>query len=129
QRISAHRDRQGAEARDARTVEPPLFVMTRMQNDRVIHPAVPAERIVPPDRLVGDILRRHAATRPDGLAWVTPSRRWTFAQADAAANRIAQGLASLGIARGDRVACLTRHGAECTLLMVAASRIGAACAP
>ena len=103
--------------------------MTRMQTDRVIHPAIPADRIVPPDRLVGDILRRHAAARPDGLAWVTPTRRWTFAQADAAANRIAQGLASLGIARGDRVACLTRHGAECTLLMLAASRIGAVCAP
>ena len=100
-----------------------------MTPDRVLRPTIPADCIVPPDRLVGDVLRRHRAQRPDGLAWVTPSRRWTFAEVDAAANRIAQGLASLGIARGDRVACLTRHGADCTLLLVAASRLGAVCAP
>jgi acyl-CoA synthetase (AMP-forming)/AMP-acid ligase II len=100
-----------------------------MPTDRVLHPAVAADQIVPPDRRVGDILRRHAAERPDRLAWVTSARQWTFAQADAAANRIAQGLASLGIGAGDRVACLTRHGAECTLLLIAASRIGAVCAP
>jgi fatty-acyl-CoA synthase len=100
-----------------------------MPSARIIRPAIPADQIAPPDRLVGDILRRHAATRPDDLAWLTPSRRWTFAQADAAANRLAQGLASIGIAQGDRVACLTRHGAECMLLIIAASRIGAVCAP
>ena len=100
-----------------------------MTTDHVIHPSIAADKIIPPDQLVGDIPRRHAAERSDGLAWVTPARSWTFAEANAAANRIAQGLLSLRIARGDRVACLTRHGAECTLLMVAANRIGAVCAP
>ncbi len=100
-----------------------------MTPDRILRPTIPAERIVPPDRLLGDVLRRHRALRPDGLAWVTPSRRWTFAEADTAANRVARGLASLGIGHGDRVACLTRHGADCTLLLIAASRLGAVCAP
>jgi acyl-CoA synthetase (AMP-forming)/AMP-acid ligase II len=75
------------------------------------------------------VLRRQRQTRPDAVAFETPSRRWTFAEADAVANRIAQGLAAGGIGPGHRVACLTRHGAECTLLMVAASRLGAVCAP
>ncbi len=100
-----------------------------MPTNRVIRPAVSADNIVPFDRLSGDPLRRQAAAQPDAIAWVTASRTWTYAQADAAANRIANGLAALGLERGDRAACLTRHGAECTLLMIAASRIGAVCAP
>lgn len=98
-------------------------------NDSVLRPVIPAERIVPYDRVVADALRRQRAAHPDRLAFVTPLRRWTFAEADAAANRIAQGLAALGIGTGDRVASLTRHGAESTLLIDAASRIGAVCAP
>ena len=97
--------------------------------DPILHPAVPAAGVKPQDRNVGDTLRRQCATRPDAVAFETPSRRWTFAEADEAVNRLANALASLGIGRGDRVANLTRHGAECTLLTLAAARIGAVCAP
>lgn len=94
-----------------------------------MHPAVAASEIVPPDTRLGDVLRRQAAERPDAKAWVTPSRTWTYAQIDQAINRVAQGLLALGIGHGQRVAALTRHGAECTLLTLAAARIGAVCAP
>jgi acyl-CoA synthetase (AMP-forming)/AMP-acid ligase II len=97
--------------------------------DLVMRPAVPAEKLAPLDARLGDVLRRLRAERPQAVAFETPTRRWTFAEADAAANRIAQGLRSLGIGAGQRVACLTRHGAECTLLLLAAARLGAVCAP
>jgi len=100
-----------------------------MPQTPVMQPAVPADQLHPHDQRVGDVLRRQARLRPDAVAFDTPSRRWTFGQADAEANRIAQGLASLGIGHGQRIACLTRHGAECTLLTLAAARLGAVCAP
>ena len=58
--------------------------------DLVMHPSIAADKIIPPDRLVSDILRRHAAKRPDGLAWVTTARRWTFAEANTIKPLIAQ---------------------------------------
>ncbi|MCP5264730.1 MAG: long-chain-fatty-acid--CoA ligase [Burkholderiaceae bacterium] len=99
-----------------------------MPHSHVLRPSLPASSLEPRDRLLGDILRRQAAQRGAETAFDTPSRSWTFSEANDAANRIAQGLLALGIGHGDRVACLTRHGAECTLLMIAASRIGAVCA-
>ena len=95
---------------------------------RILSPALPASALRPHDERLGDVLRRQARARGGAVAFKTPGRTWTFGEADEAANRIAQGLAQLGIGQGDRVACLTRHGAECTLLMIAASRVGAVCA-
>ncbi|MFO1329595.1 MAG: long-chain-fatty-acid--CoA ligase [Rubrivivax sp.] len=100
-----------------------------MTSDRVMHPAVAADQIVPHDLRLGDTLRRQRRERPDATLCETPSRRWTFADADAFCNRVAQGLRGLGIGTGHRIACLTRHGAECTMLTVAAARVGAVCAP
>jgi acyl-CoA synthetase (AMP-forming)/AMP-acid ligase II len=94
----------------------------------LLAPAIPASQVQTRDALVGDVLRRQLRERPEQLAFETPTRSWTYREADAAANRIAQGLAALGVGHGDRVACLSRHGAECALLMVAAARLGAVCA-
>ena len=99
-----------------------------MTESTILRPALPASALQARDTRLGDVLRRQARERGDQVAFETPARAWTYAQADAAANRIAQGLAALGVGHGDRVACLTRHGAECTLLMIAAARLGAVCA-
>src|SRR6185369_11012750 len=48
---------------------------------------------------------------------------------DEASNRIAQGLKSLGVGPGDRVACLTKLTADCVALVLAANKIGAVCMP
>jgi acyl-CoA synthetase (AMP-forming)/AMP-acid ligase II len=103
--------------------------LTAPSDDPVLRPAVGADAIRPRDERLGDVLRRQARERPDALAFVTPFRRWTYAELDEAANRVANALAALGVGRGDRVACLTRHGAECTLVTIGASRLGAVCAP
>ena len=74
-------------------------------------------------------LRRHARERGAELAYWTPARTWSFAQLDEASSRIAQGLKSLGIATGDRVACLTKLTADCVALVIGANKIGAVCMP
>jgi len=76
-----------------------------------------------------DGIREHARARPDALAYWTPTRVWTFGEIEAAANRAAQGLRALGIGEGARVACLTKHTAECIVLTLAACKVGAVCMP
>ena len=79
--------------------------------------------------LVIDNLRRYARERGADPAYWTPARTWSFAQFDEASNRIAQGLRSLGIGAGDRVACLTKFTADCAALVIGANKIGAVCMP
>ena len=76
-----------------------------------------------------DTVRRHARERGADLAYWTPARTWSFAQLDEASSRIAQGLNSLGIGPGDRVACLTKLTADCVALVLGANKIGAVCMP
>ena len=76
-----------------------------------------------------DMSRRQARERPDSVAWIAPDRTWTFGAVEALTNRLAGALASLGVSRGDRVACLTRHQPECAMLVLAAQKIGAVCMP
>jgi len=76
-----------------------------------------------------DSIRRHARERGGDLAYWTPARTWNFGELDEASSRIAQGLKSLGVGAGDRVACLTRLTADCVALVLAANKVGAVCMP
>ena len=76
-----------------------------------------------------ETIRRHAREHGGDPAYWTPARTWSFAQLDEASGRIAQGLQSLGIRAGDRVACLTKQTADCVALVLAANKIGAVCMP
>src|ERR1041384_3412184 len=53
--------------------------------------------------LVQDFLQNSASARPDKPALVCGSRRFTYAELDAMANRLANGLRAQGVQRGDRV--------------------------
>jgi acyl-CoA synthetase (AMP-forming)/AMP-acid ligase II len=72
---------------------------------------------------------RHAAEKGGEMAYWTPARTWTFAQLWDVAGRAAAGLAARGIGRGERVACITKHTAECVALVLGACRLGAVCMP
>lgn len=80
-------------------------------------------------KTMNELLRSVAAAHPDKVAFQTPGRHWTFAQLDEAADRVAAGLHALGIGPRDRVACLTKHTADCAVLMFGACRVGAVCMP
>jgi len=81
------------------------------------------------DETVIDAIRRQAREQPGAPAYWTPSGIWSFAQLEEFSNRAAQGLRSLGIGPGDRVACLTKHTAQCVALTLAAGKLGAVCMP
>jgi len=78
---------------------------------------------------IPDIIRHQARLHPHDLAFVSPSRAWTYAQLDEQSNRIARGLAAQGVGAGDCVACLTKCGAECVLLLLGAGKLGAMLSP
>ncbi len=72
-----------------------------------------------------DILRQHAAERPDAPALTFGERTWSFAQLHEGSLRAAQALRAAGVQPGDRVALLTKNRAECLELMFACNEVGA----
>ena len=85
------------------------------------------------DRLAGwsrggetlpDAVRRHAAARPDGIAFVAGDDRLTWAQFDARSTAFARRLAGAGLPRGARVGVLLPDGVEVHVAYLAAMKAG-----
>jgi fatty-acyl-CoA synthase len=79
------------------------------------------------DVTIGSALRQAASRWADGLALVSRHQglRWTWAELDAAVDRVASGLRRLGVMPGDRVGIWAPNCAEWTLIQFATARIGA----
>jgi fatty-acyl-CoA synthase len=75
--------------------------------------------------LLGDVVRRHARHRPAKTAYVLGPRRVTYAELDAATNRVAHALRALGVRHGDRVATLAPNRVEYPWLYFACAKLGA----
>lgn len=80
-------------------------------------------------RTISFTLNRAARWYPDREAFVQgfggPERRYTYAEANAEARRIARGLAALGVEKGDRVALLNDSNVEHALVHYACTKLGA----
>ena len=76
---------------------------------------------------IGTALREAATRWADGLALVSRHQglRYTWAELDAAVDRIATGLLGLGVAAGDRIGIWAPNCAELTLIQFATARSGA----
>lgn len=83
------------------------------------------------DRTINDALDACVAARPDKLALTAvqieagTTTRFTYREMARMADRIAVGLARLGVGRGDIVACQLPNWWQFTLTYLACSRIGA----
>jgi acyl-CoA synthetase len=78
------------------------------------------------DVTLSDAVARNAEQRPDRFAYIDhPGRSFTWREFDAAATALAEQLAGVGIARGDRVAVWHGDSAAIHLLFVAVERCGA----
>ncbi|HJZ83777.1 MAG TPA: long-chain fatty acid--CoA ligase [Polyangia bacterium] len=79
----------------------------------------------------GDWLRHWSQRTPSAEALFEPDtgRRWTYAQLDARANRLACALQELGVQRGDRVAVLAHNCGEQLELLFACGKLGAVHSP
>ncbi len=80
---------------------------------------------------IGSMLRQRATVSPRLEAYVEPSTnvRMNYTEIDALANRCANMLTSLGIAKGDRVGLLMPNSVEFCCLFYGAAKIGAVAVP
>ena len=78
---------------------------------------------------LADLLRRSAKRHPDKPAILCGETRWSLREFDAIADRLAAGLARLGVAKGARVAVLARNSHAFAALRFALARLGAVLVP
>ncbi len=79
--------------------------------------------------LIHELLERHAKEAPDKEALVLRERRVTYAEYWDNVNRVANGMLSLGVKRGDHVALYIGNMPEFMYCYIAANSIGAAAVP
>jgi len=70
-------------------------------------------------------LELSARERPDKIALVAGNARWTYAQLEAMANRLAHALRAEGVERGERVAVCLENGVEAVAAIFAVLKAGA----
>ena len=70
-----------------------------------------------------------ARARPGQDALVSAARRWSYAELEAEAARVAAGLAGLGVGPGDRVAMLVGNRPEFVFALLGILRLGAIAVP
>jgi amino acid adenylation domain-containing protein len=80
-------------------------------------------------RLLHNLLERTALRVPDKIALVAAGQRFTYAQIESEASRLAGGLRARGVARGDRVAIFADNGVEVVVSIFAALKAGAVFMP
>jgi fatty-acyl-CoA synthase len=73
---------------------------------------------------VGQVLTRSATRRPDKLALTFADRRYTYAELDRAAGRVAARLLERGLQPGDRVAAYGKNSDAYLLLYLGCARAG-----
>jgi fatty-acyl-CoA synthase len=75
------------------------------------------------------MLRRSAARHGNREALICGETAWTYAELDRLADRICNGLAARGIAKGDRVAIMARNSHAFTAVRFGVARAGAVLVP
>jgi fatty-acyl-CoA synthase len=78
---------------------------------------------------LGDLLHRSAKRFPKKTAIICGQTTWTYATLDALCNRLAAGLSTRGVAKGVRVAILSRNSHSFAALRFALARLGAVLVP
>ncbi|GMA14093.1 long-chain-fatty-acid--CoA ligase [Deinococcus metallilatus] len=73
---------------------------------------------------LGDALHRSVRRQPHKLALTFGGREWTYAELDAAANRVAHALIEAGLQPGERVAAFGQNSDAYALLWLACTRAG-----
>ncbi|MCP4754834.1 MAG: long-chain-fatty-acid--CoA ligase [Proteobacteria bacterium] len=79
--------------------------------------------------VIGEVLARWARKTPDREALVCRERRFTYRQYNERVNRLANGLQSLGVDKGDKVALLFTNSNEIAECFLAVCKLGAVVVP
>ncbi|MCK4787594.1 MAG: AMP-binding protein, partial [Desulfobacteraceae bacterium] len=80
-------------------------------------------------RVLGDIPRLNAKRYPQKKALIMGDQHFTYSQLNDLANRLTQGLLSLGVSSGDRVAVMAENCLEFVVINYAVAKCGAIMVP
>lgn len=80
-------------------------------------------------RVIGDLLRERSRERGDHVLWRCGDDTATYAEADERSDRVAAGIASIGVKKGDRIAILAPNRPEVLELYFACAKLGAVQVP
>jgi fatty-acyl-CoA synthase len=78
---------------------------------------------------IADLLKRSAARYPQRAAIVCGKSSWTYREFSQACDRLASGLAGIGVGRADRVAILARNSHAFAAMRFALAQLGATLVP
>src|SRR6185312_3578373 len=78
---------------------------------------------------IADLVRVHAAKRPDAIALVVGERIISFAELDARSSQAAQAFRAAGVGFGDRVAFVEKNGVEFFEVTYGLAKLGAVVVP
>jgi fatty-acyl-CoA synthase len=78
---------------------------------------------------LADLLHRSAKRFPDKTAIICGSTAWSYAEFNALCDRLAAGLAALGVGKGARIAILSHNSHAFAALRFALARLGAVLVP
>ncbi|MEW9682768.1 amino acid adenylation domain-containing protein [Pseudomonas sp. TE50-2] len=106
-----------------------LFALPAQERERVVRQFNATARDYPRDLAVHRLFEARAANSPDALAVVHGPRRWSFAQLEAQANRLACYLLEQGVRAGDRVALLLPRSFDLLAAQLAVSKCAAIYVP
>jgi acyl-CoA synthetase (AMP-forming)/AMP-acid ligase II len=81
---------------------------------------------IPEIKTLADVPRHHARSRPDKVAMVDGERVSTYSMFNERTARVANGLAALGVAAGDRIGVLDQNSDRYFEILFGAAKIGAA---
>jgi fatty-acyl-CoA synthase len=84
---------------------------------------------VPSGHTLAEVLRRTARRTPSLTALRCGNTSWTYAELNARARQASVGLTKMRIAKGDRVAVLSRNSPEFAVVRFAIARVGAVLVP
>ena len=91
--------------------------------------STPTASPLPPFRALGDIVREHAAARPAHTAFVHGTRRLSWGELDALADRVAAALQRDGVGPREAIAISGANSLEYAVLFIGGLRAGVAVAP
>ncbi len=103
--------------------------MTRELPETPGIPELPGTPEIPEALVLGEVLRARAASHSNETFLKLRDGERSFGEVDARADRMAQGFAALGVAKGDHVAVMLPNGADLVVAVLALGRLGAVTVP
>ncbi|WP_055698245.1 non-ribosomal peptide synthetase, partial [Streptomyces silaceus] len=82
-----------------------------------------------PSGTLGDLFDAQARRTPDAVAVIAADLRWSYAELGTAADRVARGLATRGVGRGDLVGVVMERSADVVAVLLGVAKAGAAFVP